>query len=188
MRIETQRFGTISLDQDQLFLFPAGLIGMESLRDWALLPDLENEAVAWLQSASRGDRALPLISPRAFFPDYRIQVSRRELTSLHLKPGSETYVLTTISGHSGKLTTNLRSPIVLNLSRRLGCQIITDNEYPLQQPVNSFAGASNVVRELVAPRAAAKQTDAAIVATGNPVPAFTKNAAGLFASTKKSAA
>ena len=138
MRIETQRFGNLTLDQDQLFLFPSGLIGMEPLRDWALLPDAENPAVAWLQSASRGDRALPLISPRAFFPDYRVEVSRRELACLHIRPGAEMYVLTTVSGHSGKLTTNLRSPILLNLSRRLGCQVITDNDYPLQQAVSSL--------------------------------------------------
>jgi len=142
MRIETQRFGNITLDQDQLFLFPSGLIGMETLRDWALLPDFDNPAVAWLQSASRGDRALPLISPRAFFDDYRVQVSRRELAGLHMKPGAELYVLTTVSGHSGKLTTNLRSPIVLNLSRRLGCQVITDNDQPLQQGVSSLTSES----------------------------------------------
>ena len=67
MRIDTQRFGTLRLETDQLFLFPQGLIGMETLRHWALLPDMENPAVAWLQSASRGDRAVALISPRAFF-------------------------------------------------------------------------------------------------------------------------
>lgn len=135
MRIETQRFGIISLDQEQLFLFPAGLIGMETLRDWALLPDLQNPSVAWLQSASRGDRALPLISPRAFFKDYRVQVSQRELTGLHMKPGAEMYVLTTVATHGGRMTTNLRSPILVNLSRRLGCQIITDNDQPLRQLV-----------------------------------------------------
>lgn len=138
MQIETQRFGTITLDQDQLFLFPGGLIGMETLRDWALLPDLENPSVAWLQSASRGDRALPLVSPRAFFEDYRVQISRRELTSLHMKPGAEIYVLSTLAGQDGKLTTNLRSPILLNLSRRLGCQVITDNDQPLQQSITSL--------------------------------------------------
>jgi flagellar assembly factor FliW len=137
MQIETQRFGNIRLDHDQLFVFPSGLIGMETLRDWALLPDDGNPAVAWLQSASRGDRALPLISPRAFFDDYRVQVARRELAALHIRPGSELFVLTTVSGHSGKLTTNLRSPILLNLSRRLGCQVITDNAQPLQQSVSS---------------------------------------------------
>ena len=132
MRIDTQRFGTLRLETDQLFLFPQGLIGMETLRHWALLPDMENPAVAWLQSASRGDRAVALIIPRAFFDSYRVRVSRRELACLHLKSGAETYVMTTVSGHVGKLTTNLRSPILLNLSRRLGCQVITDDEQSIQ--------------------------------------------------------
>ena len=119
MRIDTQRFGTLRLNAEQLFLFPQGLIGMETLRQWALLPDPDNASVAWLQSASRGDRAIAVISPRAFFDGYRVHVSRRDLASLHMQPGAEIYVLTAVSGHVGKLTTNLRSPFLLNLSRRL---------------------------------------------------------------------
>ncbi len=136
MRISSQRFGTMSLNPDQLFLFPQGLIGMENLRQWALLPDPDNPAVAWLQSASRGDRSMALISPRAFFSDYRVCVPRRELSTLHLSPGAEVYVMTTVAGHVGKLTTNLKSPILLNLSRRLGCQVISDDERSLQQPLS----------------------------------------------------
>ncbi len=133
MRINTQRFGTLDLNADQLFLFPQGLIGMETLRQWALLPDPENTSVAWLQSASRGDRAIALISPRAFFDNYRVHVSRRDLAALHMRPGAEVYVMTTVSGHVGKLTTNLRSPLLLNLNRRLGCQVITSDDQPIQQ-------------------------------------------------------
>lgn len=133
MRIDTQRFGTLRLNASQLFLFPQGLVGMETLRQWALLPDPQNASVAWLQSASRGDRAIALVSPRAFFADYRVHVTRRELACLHLQPGAETYVMTTVSGHVGKLTTNLRSPLLLNLSRRLGCQVITSDEQPIQK-------------------------------------------------------
>ena len=136
MRINTQRFGTVRLDQDQLFLFPAGLVGMETLRDWALIPDLESPSVAWLQSASRGDRAIPLISPRAFFPEYRVQIARRELSSLQLKPGAELYIFTAVAGHSGKMTTNLRAPILVNLSRRLGCQVILREELPMRQSLS----------------------------------------------------
>tara|TARA_R110002049_G_scaffold305056_1_gene501011 strand:- start:59841 stop:60356 length:516 start_codon:yes stop_codon:yes gene_type:complete len=135
MRIETQRFGALRMKADQLFLFPQGLVGMESLRSWALLPDPDNPAVAWLQCATRGDRALPVISPRCYFDEYRVHITRRELNSLHLKPGAELYVLTTLSGHVGKLTTNLRSPILLNLNRRLGCQVITEDQQPIQKPV-----------------------------------------------------
>lgn len=150
MRIDTQRFGTLELNPDQLFLFPQGLIGMESLRQWALLPDLDNPAVAWLQSASRGDRAIAVISPRAFFSDYRVHVTRRDLACLHMQAGAEVYVLSTVSGHVGRLTTNLRSPLLLNLSRRLGCQVITGDEQPIQMALPIGAPSSQVsVAEIV---------------------------------------
>ena len=149
MRIDTQRFGTLRFETDQLFLFPQGLIGMESLRHWALLPDEANPSVAWLQSASRGDRAIALISPRAFFDDYRVHISRRELACLHLKPGAELYVMTTVSGHVGKLTTNLRSPILLNLSRRLGCQVITDDEQSIQKALPAVPPRTQTMTDLV---------------------------------------
>ncbi len=133
MRIETHRFGNLVLNTEDLFLFPQGLIGLETLRQWALIPDPDNESVAWLQSASRGDRAVPLVSPRAFFPDYRVHVSRREMASLHMRPGAELYIMTTVSGHVGKLTTNLRAPLLLNLDKRLGCQVITNDDQPIRQ-------------------------------------------------------
>ena len=144
MRIDTTRFGTLNLKADQLFLFPQGLIGMETLRQWALLPDQLNPSVAWLQSASRGDRAIPMVSPRAFFADYRVHVSRRELACLHMQPGAELYVLTAVSGHVGRLTTNLRSPLLLNLNRRLGCQVITGDEQPIQEPLPLLSGAEQI--------------------------------------------
>lgn len=144
MRIHTQRFGILELNAEQLFLFPQGLIGMETLRQWALLPDPDNDSVAWLQSASRGDRAIAVVSPRAFFEDYRVHLTRRDLASLHMQAGSEVYVLSTVSGHVGKLTTNLRSPLLLNLSRRLGCQVITNDEQPIQRQL-PLAKSSNQV-------------------------------------------
>ncbi len=149
MRINTQRFGTLQLNTNQLFLFPQGLIGMETLRQWALLPDLDNPWIAWLQSASRGDRAIALVSPRAFFDDYRVHVSRRDLATLHMRPGAEIYVMTTVSGHVGKLTTNLRSPVLLNLNRRLGCQVITSDDQPIQQELPLAKPEQPFVSEIV---------------------------------------
>lgn len=133
MRIDTQRFGTLRFNAENLLLFPNGLIGMETMRQWALIADPENPSVAWLQSASRGDRAIALISPRVFFKDYRVHVTRRDLAPLQLQPGAELFILATISGHVGKLTTNLRAPILLNLDRRLGCQVITEDDQPIRQ-------------------------------------------------------
>jgi flagellar assembly factor FliW len=135
MRIETTRFGIQDINERELFFFPQGLIGMETLRQWALLPDPQSPAVAWLQSASRGDRAIALISPRAFVGGYRVRVNKRALGCLHLRAGDETYVLTTLGGLPGRLTTNLRAPLILNLNRRLACQVVTEDEHSMQHRV-----------------------------------------------------
>lgn len=143
MRIETERFGSVQFDERELFLFPQGLIGLETLRQWALIPDPENATVAWLQSASRGDRAFALISPRAFVPAYRVHVSRRSLECLHLRSDHRTYVLTTVAGGVGRLTTNLRAPIIMNLDRRLGCQVVTGDDQPMQYLLPSSSASAS---------------------------------------------
>ncbi len=146
MRIETDRFGSLEFDERELFLFPQGLIGLETLRQWALIPDPENATVAWLQSASRGDRALALISPRVFVPEYRVHVSQRSLECLQLRSDHRTYVLTTVAGGVGRLTTNLRAPIIMNLDRRLGCQVVTGDDQPMQYLLpSSSANSSRLV-------------------------------------------
>jgi len=143
MRIETERFGSLQIDERELFLFPQGIIGLETLRQWALIPDPENSTVAWLQSASRGDRALAVISPRVFVQDYRVHVSRRSLETLQLRSDHRTYVLTTLAGGVGRLTTNLRAPIIMNLDRRLGVQVITGDDQPMQHPLLTASSVSS---------------------------------------------
>jgi len=154
MRIDSQRFGTLEVNADQLFLFPQGLIGMESLHQWALIPDPDNAAVAWLQSAARGDRALAVVSPRAFFPEYRVHIGRRDLAGLHLSSGAEVYIMTTVAGHVGKLTTNLRAPLMINLDRRLGCQVITNDDRPMRQPLPTSTAAELTPMPMTQVRAA----------------------------------
>lgn len=143
MRIDTQRFGCLEADERQLFLFPEGLIGLESLRQWLLIPDFENPLVAWLQSASRGERALALISPRLFVPGYRVQVNRRALESVQLRGNDRVFVLTTLSGKPGEVTTNLRAPVIINLDRRLGCQVVTGDDQPVHYPVPTAIGSAH---------------------------------------------
>ena len=132
MEISTTRFGKVTIDAEDILLFPHGLLGYEDNQHWVLLADAENPAVGWLQSVSRPGLAMAVVSPRRFVPGYHLRVSPGELSGLQLGSEDKTYVLTLLSNHEGSLTANLRAPVVINLQRRLGRQVVTSDEQPLQ--------------------------------------------------------
>ena len=132
MRIYTTRFGAVEITAEEILLFPRGLIGLEELRHWVLLADRLNDSVGWLQSMSRASTALPVVSPREFCPGYEVQVTRRDIQALELSADNQALVLAVISKSEEKLTLNLRAPLLLNLNRGCGRQVVTTAEQPVQ--------------------------------------------------------
>jgi flagellar assembly factor FliW len=132
MHIDTTRFGPVRSEADDILLFPKGVIGFEECRHWILLGDKHNESVAWLQSIVRPEVALAVVSPRRFAPHYRLRVARSELATLELAELDQAYVLGIIGKSEGRLILNLRAPLIINFDRRLGRQVITSDEQPLQ--------------------------------------------------------
>jgi flagellar assembly factor FliW len=76
MHIDTTRFGPIEIDSGDVIHFPEGLLGLPSCRNWVLLADAENNALAWMQSTDRAEIALGVVSPRRFVPCYQMRVAR----------------------------------------------------------------------------------------------------------------
>jgi flagellar assembly factor FliW len=132
MQVSTSRFGGLRIEEGDVFLFPSGLIGLEDCRQWVLLGDGANDAVGWLQSTTSPELAVAVISPRRFLPHYRVHVSRRDLVPLQLQDIDEAFVLNIVASDNGRLTVNLRAPLLFNLAQRLGRQVITADEQPVQ--------------------------------------------------------
>ena len=132
MQVKTTRFGALEISNDDILEFPAGLIGFEDCRQWVLLADAQNEALGWLQSVSRPDVAMPVVSPRRFVEDYQFRVFRSELTPLGLENVQDAHVLAILGKRDRSLTLNLKAPVVLNLARRLGRQVVANGDVPLQ--------------------------------------------------------
>ena len=131
MHIETSHFGPLEIDVEDILLFPHGVIAFEDCRHWVLIADAENAALAWLQSVSRPEIALPVVSPRRFAPQYRIHVARGQLVPLEFSQFDQAYVLSVVSQSDGDLTLNLKAPLIINLDRRLGRQVITCDDQPV---------------------------------------------------------
>ena len=134
MYVETSRFGSLDASQEDVIIFPQGLIGFEASRNWLIVPDPANSDVAWLQSLSEARVALPVISPRKFVADYRVAISNRDLSPLAVRSSDRIYVLCVVSKSGRTLTMNLRSPIIVNLTRKLACQVITSDALPIALP------------------------------------------------------
>lgn len=132
MRITTSRFGRIDVDAGDILRFPSGLPGLEDCREWALLADASNDALGWLQSTSRGDVALAVVSPRRFVPEYQVRIPRSELSPLAIADMRQAQVVVVVGTNGRSLTLNLKAPIVINLETRTGRQVVASGELPLQ--------------------------------------------------------
>ncbi len=137
MRIRTLRFGSVEIESTDILTFPSGVLGLENCRHWVLLADAENDALGWLQSTERPEMALAVVSPRRFVSDYQFRVYRSELTPLELTRAQDAQVLVIVSRQESDLTINLKAPLVINLERRLGRQVVANGELPLQHALTS---------------------------------------------------
>jgi flagellar assembly factor FliW len=57
------------------------------------------------------------------------------LSQLQLRNTDEVYILGILSKSNLALTINLKSPLIVNATRRIGCQAITSDDQPLAFPL-----------------------------------------------------
>jgi len=145
MDVTTTRFGTISVQDDDLILFQRGLIGLEHCRSWMLLADGQNGSLGWLQNVDRGEVAVGIVSPHWIVPDYRLRVAGNELKGLPLEGLSDEdlvangvqdiQVVVIVSRQADGLSLNLKAPLVINVRTRQGCQVVSRDDYPVTHPL-----------------------------------------------------
>jgi flagellar assembly factor FliW len=132
MDITTTRFGTVTIDEEDVLTFVDGLIGMEECRRWALLADAQNAALGWLQSLDRPEVALAVVCPRRFVADYRARVARRDVEPLGLNDANGAHVLAIVNQAGDSLALNLKAPLVIHVAARMGRQIVAKDNHSVQ--------------------------------------------------------
>src|ERR1700748_25286 len=95
MQIQTSRFGSVSIEAEDVLTFPEGLLGFNELRRFVLLDDPSDEIFAWLQSCDEPGVAFPLLEPELFINSYKVQLTKHDLEILGLKT-NETFRTFTI--------------------------------------------------------------------------------------------
>ena len=125
MKVATKAYGLIDVDERQKIVFPHGLFGFETLRDFLLL-DAERQPFYWLQSMDVEQVAFILVNPFLFRPDYEVNISNEELAEIdiHAPEKALIFSIVTIPPDDSPMTANLQGPLVINRDNRTGKQAV----------------------------------------------------------------
>jgi flagellar assembly factor FliW len=140
MEIQTARFGRVEYAAEDVLQFPEGLPGLAECRDWVVLADRDTRTLAWMQNLQRREVALAVVSPGRIVPGYQLRVARREVEPLGVADLSAACVLAIVGRTERGLTLNLQAPLVIDLDRRLGRQVIANGDLPLQYRLSDAPG------------------------------------------------
>ena len=129
MVIKTERFGELDIGDEALIHFPAGILGFEDDRRFLLVAESGNSGVSFLQAGDNPDLAFVVADPVSIRPDYRPEVGREDRRILEWDGVSPLQVLTilTVPEDVRRMTANLMAPILINVGRRIGHQVVQTN-------------------------------------------------------------
>lgn len=138
MIIETNLHGKINYEEKDIIVFEKSILGFNDLKKFILFELKDNPIFRVLHSIEDESLGFIVINPFDFFGKYEIELSNELIKSLKVKNAKEIIVLNTITINSqiDKITTNLRAPIIININKSLGEQIILYNEnYKIKEPL-----------------------------------------------------
>src|SRR4051812_12778440 len=126
MTVETTRFGTIPLAEEDILTFPEGMLGFSKISQYLLVERVDDALFLWLQALKKASVAFPLLEPQLFERGYRVELADEDREALKLEDlrCAKVYAIVTIPSDPTKMTANLKAPIVVNLKERLAKQVI----------------------------------------------------------------
>jgi len=116
-KIITPHFGELIIQNDQIFYFENGMLGFEDLHNFVVISEEETAPFKWLISIDKPEIGFPLLSPW--------------LIDINYSPGDQYdveklvfFVVITLENEEGKMSANMKAPVILDTDNLKGEQII----------------------------------------------------------------
>ncbi len=89
-----------------------------------------------MQSEENKALAFLILDPLLTYPDFSLTLSKGDLPDLNLEDGDEhkVFVIATVPEDPTKITLNLQGPLIFNMTKRLGQQVVVEGQ-DLQAPL-----------------------------------------------------
>jgi len=131
MQLKTVNFGEIEINEEDVIIFPEGIPGFEDSKKYVLIGNESNEAVFfWLQSVDIPELCFVVTDPFMVYDGYGVDVEDEDVELLELTDPKKVLTLTivVIPENINEIRVNLKAPILINMEKKLGKQIIQKND------------------------------------------------------------
>lgn len=150
MKVNNQIFGEISYSNEDLITFPDGLPGFTKISKFLLITREELAPFSVLQSIERPEVFFVVVDPKKFRPKYKAEIGMEELKPINITDSSQAkmYSIVTVSDVRENTSMNLKAPIIINETKKMGMQVILKlSDYEIECKI--FAPQKTVVKEPV---------------------------------------
>ena len=124
--------------KEDIITFPSGIPGFEKNKSFVLVSIPDYTPFEWLVCVDGSPLRFAGINPLMFKPDYAPKIQKEQLEEMgFVKPEDVLlFVVVTINENPLESTANLVGPILINKARRIGKQVIVeDDQYTTQEPI-----------------------------------------------------
>lgn len=146
MKIDTKFLGEVEINDEEILSFQYGLPGFPDMKKFVLLSLDADLPLVLLQSTEQQEIGFVVAYPFVFKADYAFEISEEDKEDLKIEMEEEviTYSIVTLKDSFQDSTLNLLAPIVINMNKKLGKQIVLQDsaKYPLRHPVGVLEGSA----------------------------------------------
>ena len=147
MTIETDYYGAIEYEPEDLITFPDGLFGFPRLHKFLPLRlSEEDDSILMLISIEEKQIVFVIINPLFLDPSYQPVLPPDELDYLGVSDVGELscYVICVVKDNYLESTVNLKCPLLIHPDTRQAIQVIMDRPpYGYSHPLGSFASVTD---------------------------------------------
>jgi flagellar assembly factor FliW len=142
---QTKYHGAIRFEPEQVLHLPAGLYGFPDEKEFLLLELPSSRPLVFLQSVRTPGLCFISLPAQVVEPSYQLNLRPSESCSLGYAPdappvmGKDVLCLALLTMREKQETTaNLLGPVVIDIARHRGLQVLVEGNYSHQHPIASM--------------------------------------------------
>lgn len=139
MQIQSQAYGLLEVEEEQIYSFEPGILGMTEIKQYALIP--MKDTPFYVLHALHDQVSFILLPSQEVVENYSFRIPEDIISLMEISSPEDVGVMLIVNIKEENLYVNLMAPVLLAPHSRKGCQyVIKDQEFPIRHPLQVKEG------------------------------------------------